>query len=128
MFFLILLFAGCGTPEDYAIKPVDQGSNFNSAINTNSSGYSSNKKGPQIYFVEIKNMAFNPSELEVHMGDTVVWNNQDMVVHCVSQDPGKSWTSSEIQPGASWKMVAKKSDGFYCSIHHVMKGKIIVAK
>lgn len=34
--------------------------------------------------VIIKGMAFSPSELRVHKGDTVVWINEDIVAHNVT--------------------------------------------
>jgi plastocyanin len=78
---------------------------------------------PKSHQVEIKGMQFTPAEIMVRPGDTIVWINNDMVVHDVT-DEKKSWSSKPIAIGKSWKMVAKRSGGYYCSIHPVMKGKI----
>jgi len=81
---------------------------------------------PLKYIVEIKAMKFQPAELIVKSGDTVVWVNRDIVEHDVTEEPGKAWTSSAMPAGASWSLVVAKSADYYCSIHVVMKGKIVV--
>jgi plastocyanin len=81
---------------------------------------------PKKHTVEIKAMKFQPAELIVSSGDTVVWINRDIVPHDVTEDPGRAWTSSLIPTGASWSFVVTKSADYYCSIHVVMKGKLLV--
>lgn len=78
------------------------------------------------YIVEIKDMKFQPAELVVHTGDTVVWINKDIVAHDVTEEPAKAWASSPLATGQSWSLVVTKSANYYCSIHVVMKGKLIV--
>lgn len=78
------------------------------------------------HVVEIKAMKFQPTELVVKNGDTVVWVNQDIVTHDVTEESGKAWTSSGMPVGASWSLVVTKSADYYCSIHVVMKGKLLV--
>ena len=80
---------------------------------------------PAKHTVEIKGMKFQPAELIVKSGDTVVWINRDIVAHDVTEEPGKAWTSSVMPTGATWSFVVTKSADYYCSIHVVMKGKII---
>lgn len=81
---------------------------------------------PEVHVVEIKQMKFQPAELVVQKGDTVVWINRDIVAHDVTEEPGKAWTSSVIAPGQSWRYVVTESADYYCSIHVVMKGKLKV--
>jgi plastocyanin len=71
-------------------------------------------------------MQFNPAELTVHKGDTVVFVNHDMVTHDVTEEASKAWTSSMLPANESWTMEATQSANYYCSLHPVMKGKIIV--
>lgn len=78
------------------------------------------------YKVEIKGMKFQPAVLNVHKGDTITWVNNDFVDHDVTEEGSKEWSSSLLSPGKSWSMVADKSAGYYCSIHVVMKGKVVV--
>lgn len=81
---------------------------------------------PKVHKVEIKGMKFQPTELTVRKGDTVEWINNDMVTHDVTEETKKAWTSKPIPVGKSWKMAVKQSTSYFCSIHPVMKGKIIV--
>jgi plastocyanin len=81
---------------------------------------------PKVHTVEIKQMQFQPAELTVQKGDTVVWINKDIVAHDVTEESNKAWTSSILPSGKSWSMVATQSSNYYCSIHVVMKGKLIV--
>ena len=78
------------------------------------------------YIVEIKNMKFIPSELTVHKGDTVVWINRDIFPHDVTELKNKAWSSSVLQPEKSWSKIISESEDYYCSLHIVMKGKVIV--
>ncbi len=81
---------------------------------------------PRSYTILISGMKFNPQEIKVHKGDTLIWKNEDMVPHCVTEMPDKTWTSMIIAPGGSWKMAVTKGSDYYCAIHQVMTGKIIV--
>ena len=80
----------------------------------------------KVYNVEIKQMQFQPAELTLQKGDTVVWTNHDIVTHDVTEEKNKLWTSGSLAPGKSWSLVVAESDDYYCSIHVVMKGKLIV--
>lgn len=79
-----------------------------------------------IYTVEIAQMKFIPAAIKVKKGDQIVFINRDMVPHDVTEMTGKKWTSSVLQPGEYWTLVANESSDYYCSIHTVMKGKVIV--
>ena len=82
---------------------------------------------PQTHTVEIKDMQFSPESITVHKGDTVIWTNKDIVSHDVTQD-NKKWASPTLASGDSWKKAIENSDSYYCSIHLVMKGNLIVAE
>ena len=80
---------------------------------------------PQKYIVEIKDMKFQPAELKVHKGDTVMWVNQDIVAHDVTEKD-KTWASPVLNSGDSWEKVVTKSDDYFCSVHITMTGKLVV--
>ena len=80
----------------------------------------------QSFVVEIKEMKFVPAELQAQFGDTVAWINKDLVAHDVTEEANKEWNSSPLATGKSWSMIVRKSSDYYCSIHVVMKGKIVV--
>ena len=81
---------------------------------------------PRVHTVEIKDMKFQPADLIVQKGDTVVWINKDLVAHDVTEESSKAWSSSLMPAGQSWRFVVTQSADYYCSIHVVMKGKLRV--
>lgn len=80
----------------------------------------------KVYYVEIKQMQFLPAVITLQKGDTVVWTNQDIVAHDVTEEKNKLWTSGPLATGQSWSLVVTESADYYCSIHVVMKGKLVV--
>jgi plastocyanin len=78
------------------------------------------------HIVEIKRMKFNPPELNIRKGDTVVWINRDFFPHDVASINDKSWKTKPLEQGESWSKVITKSEGYFCPLHIVMKGKLIV--
>ena len=119
-YILLLLFLyGCATPEERAIKVPSSDSTVSNPV------YPGPAR-PQLHVVEIKDMKFQPEEISIKKGDTIMWVNRDMVTHCVTEENTKAWTSSNIAVGNSWKMVVQSGAGYFCAIHQVMKGRIIV--
>ena len=84
------------------------------------------KQQTKTYIIEIKKMKFIPQELILNKGDTVIWINKDFFSHDVTELKNKEWSSSEMEKGASWKKVITKSADYYCSLHVVMKGSLLV--
>jgi len=80
----------------------------------------------EVHTVEIKEMKFVPDSITVNKGDEVVFVNRDLVAHCVTEEKSSAWTSGNLPAGQSYLLVAKESADYYCAIHKVMKGKIIV--
>ena len=87
---------------------------------------SSPGKQSKSYTVEIKQMKFVPAEIILQKGDTVVFINHDLLTHDITELSSKAWTSSPLPPNSSWSMVIEKTSDYYCSIHPVMKGKLLV--
>ncbi len=84
------------------------------------------KNTATFHTVEIKQMKFVPEVLRLHAGDTVLWINKDITDHDITEENRKAWTSSKFSMGKSWSKVIRESANYYCSIHVVMKGKLIV--
>jgi plastocyanin len=80
----------------------------------------------KVHTIEIRGMKFEPEVLNVKKGDKVVWVNRDFVEHDVTEQNGKAWASSKLKAGVSWDMIVTKSEVYYCNLHVVMKGKIVV--
>ena len=109
-FLTVLLFVGC-TNQDNEKKETETVEQENYV--------------PQLHIVEIKDMQFVPADVQVHIGDTVMWINKDIVAHDVTED-GQDWASPALTNEASWKKVITESESYYCSIHVIMKGKVTV--
>jgi plastocyanin len=127
--FLIVLWlfsVCCGQSDDKPITDKHQPQQITDAADeeTTKSKHITNRA--HYHTVEIKQMKFDPAELIVQKGDTVVWINNDMVIHDVTEQYAKEWTSSPIPLKESWQIVITQSSDYYCSLHVVMKGKIIV--
>ncbi len=75
----------------------------------------------------MRNMAFTPANLEVAVGTTVVWTNDDQLAHTVTGDDG-SWDSGLTEPGATWRRTFDKPGtySFHCTPHPFMKGAVVV--
>lgn len=80
---------------------------------------------PETYNVTVENFAFNPAELNIKSGDTVIWTNQDSAAHRIS---GNGFQSDNLSKGQSFSFTFKTAGSFdyNCSIHPSMKGKVTV--
>ena len=76
--------------------------------------------------IAISEMKFIPAELYAKQGDTVVFVNMDVVTHDITEEASKAWSSSMLPTKQSWSMVVSQSSNYYCSLHPVMKGKIVM--
>ena len=76
--------------------------------------------------VGIKGLKFTPAQVTAHVGDTVVWTNQDPMPHTSTARTGE-WDLS-VPPGQSASFVAAKAGTFayFCRIHASMGGKLVV--
>jgi plastocyanin len=81
---------------------------------------------PATHTVTIDAASFSPAELTVKAGDTIVWVNKDILAHTATSASG-GFDSKVIQPGKSWKFVARKKGEFpYTCSFHPMNGRLTV--
>ena len=75
--------------------------------------------------VVIENFTFNPSELQIKVGETVTWTNMDSAPHTVNSD---LFNSDTLNNGDSFSFTFDKAGtyDYICGIHPAMKGKIVV--
>ena len=122
----LLFLASCDNTQKQAANPPVVKENVADSSKVDSMPINNTPQpGEHTFIVEIRKMKFNPDQLSVHKGDTVVWVNNDLTNHCVTE-VGKAWTSSTIEPGKFWQKVISKSEDYFCAIHVVMKGRITV--
>jgi plastocyanin len=76
---------------------------------------------------EIRNFNFIDRTIEVAVGATIEWHNDDNVVHTVNADDG-SWRSGAIRANRSWRATFNRPGrySFYCGPHPYMRGVVIV--
>jgi plastocyanin len=76
---------------------------------------------------EMRTMAFGPKRVEITVGTTIQWTNNDPLVHTITADDG-SWDSGAIEPGKSWSHTFTRPGEypFHCTPHPFMKAVIIV--
>ena len=77
--------------------------------------------------VVMEGVAFTPNVLTVAKGDSVVWVNKDAFPHTATARD-KSFDSTEIAAGKSWRFTAKRPGTFpyVCTLHPTMKGTLVV--
>jgi len=101
---------GCSSPSD----PLQE------------DGKAINDQKPATHTVEIKQMKFIPGTLTVNKEDTVIFINRDILTHDVTEELSRSWSSSPLKANETWVLTATESVNYFCSIHPVMKGNIVV--
>lgn len=90
-------------------------------------GASCARPRPRSQVVRLHDFGFAPDSLEVAVGDTVVFRNDDVVPHTATRVDG-GWDSGELGPGASWRLVVRQAgaERYYCRYHPGMKGVLVV--
>jgi plastocyanin len=77
--------------------------------------------------VTARDVAFDPAELTVKVGDTVTFTNADSFAHTFTADDGE-FDSGRVDGGGSFEYTADAAGAiaFHCNIHTNMKGTITV--
>ena len=83
----------------------------------------------RIIEVIIDNMKFSPEIITIKVGDTIVWKQNDEVSHTVSVSFAPAqFDSGVMRQGETFKYTFKEPGTYLykCSLHPIMRGKIIV--
>lgn len=77
--------------------------------------------------VVIKNISYTQTKIQITVGTTVEWTNNDPLPHSVTA-VDKSFNSGLIQPGKTYRHTFTKAGtyNFYCIPHPFMKGVVVV--
>jgi plastocyanin len=83
--------------------------------------------GGQVREVTMPGKFFAPGQIQVLVGDTVSWKNQDTTNHTSTSDDDV-WDSGYVAPGLSFSFVFNKvgTYRYHCSIHRFMRGEVVV--
>lgn len=78
--------------------------------------------------VDIKNFAFTPKTLTIAAGTRVVWTNRDDEPHVVVSAGNQFATSKALDTSDSYAITFDHAGtyAYYCAIHPMMVGTIIV--
>jgi len=81
---------------------------------------------PVTHTVTIDSTTFQPGDLTVNAGDTIVWINKDLFPHTATS--GGLFDSGSIAPNQSWQYTPSEPGEFdyVCSFHPTMKGRLSV--
>jgi len=76
---------------------------------------------------EMRTLVFAPKRIEIRVGGTVTWTNNDPLVHTITADDG-SWDSGPIEPGKTWSRTFTQPGeyAFHCTPHPFMKALVVV--
>jgi plastocyanin len=82
---------------------------------------------PATHTVTIDATSYRPARLAVHVGDTVVWVNKDLIPHTATAKGG-GFDSKVLAAGASFRFTveAKGAADYACLFHPTMAGRIDV--
>ncbi|MGH9983675.1 MAG: cupredoxin domain-containing protein [Nitrososphaeraceae archaeon] len=71
--------------------------------------------------------AYQPNPIEVFVGSSVSWTNDDRIVHSVTDIEGE-FDSGVMQPDEVFEYTFDKVGGFdyYCMLHPSMVGRLVV--
>jgi len=103
---------------------------FSSCSSTNSGTTNQTSDGGignQLPAVSIESFSFMPSVLTIQVGTTVVWTNNDTVVHNIKS---ADFNSPELKKGETFEFKFDKvgTYDYVCGIHPKMTGQIIVVE
>ena len=85
------------------------------------------KPALRVVKASIKNVAYLQPRLQVTVGTTIEWTNNDPMPHTVTAT-GKSFDSGLINPGKTFRYTLTKAGtfNFFCQPHPFMKGTVVV--
>ena len=81
----------------------------------------------KVVAVSIKGFKFVPAEVNIKVGETVVWTNEDSTPHTVESSDG-TLKSDELSKGDAYRFTFAKAGkyDYICGIHRSMHGSVTV--
>ena len=77
--------------------------------------------------VIIDKLVFSPNEVNAKVGDTIVWDNKDILAHTATAS-NKDWdVMIGSKQAASLVLKNAGSIDYFCKFHPNMKGRVVVA-
>ena len=109
---VLVAVAGCG--------------NSGNSGSTDGTGTSTGGATPTGTSVTIKDFAFSPASVDVKVGESVTWKNEDSATHNVEGDGGIS--SGDLANGQTYTKTFDTAGtyAYKCAIHPNMTGTVVV--
>jgi plastocyanin len=110
-----LAAAGCGG-----------GDNSSSSSSSTSTPAASSSGGGVA--IKMQNIAFDPKDVTVKVGQKITWTNDDSTDHNVTADSGADFKSKDFGNGATFAFTPDKAGtiAYECTLHPGMKATITV--
>src|SRR5215212_7325532 len=82
---------------------------------------------PKMWSVAIEDFDFDPADVAIQPGDTIMWVNRGNTPHTVTSDDGQ-FDSEVLNPGESFMFTFPEAGTFsyHCEIHPFMTGSVTV--
>ena len=112
-----LAAAGCGSSND----------NSGSSSSSIPAASSSSSSGGGVA-IKMQNIAFDPKDVTVKVGQKVTWTNDDSTDHNVTADSGADFKSKDFGNGATFDFTPDKAGTikYECTLHPGMTATITV--
>ena len=78
--------------------------------------------------IHIADGKFEPREIDIEVGGSVMWINDDVASHDVKFTASNKLYSGVIKPAATWiqTFTSAGTYDYYCDFHNSMKGSVVV--
>ena len=78
--------------------------------------------------IHIADGKFEPREIDIEVGGSVMWINDDVASHDVKFLEPSMFSSRVIKPAATWiqTFTSAGTYDYYCDFHNSMKGSVVV--
>lgn len=83
---------------------------------------------PTVHTVKIQSFKFEPSHIQVQVGDVIRWTNEDLAPHTATANEF-DWDTEELAQNASAEIVVMEQmeTRYFCAFHPHMTGSFGVA-
>ncbi len=80
---------------------------------------------PEVHAIAIRAMQFDPAVLQVRVGDSIVWTNQDIVPHTATA--AGTFDSQQLSTNQQWRYTVTRPGevAYTCAFHPTMHGAIV---
>jgi plastocyanin len=113
-----LAAAGCGSSNSSSTSSGSSSSGSTAAASSSGGGVA----------IKMQNIAFDPKDVTVKVGQKITWTNDDSVDHNVTSQSGESIKSDNFGKGATFSFTPTKAGtiNYVCTIHPGMTATLTV--